>query len=88
MTADDDAPEVTCEEFVEMVTEYLDGALPADVVATIDAHLEVCPGCVTVVEQWRAVVGLAGELREDDVDALPPQLRDDLMSSFRSALGS
>jgi anti-sigma factor RsiW len=88
MTADDDAPQVTCQEFVEMVTVYLDGALPADLVAAIEAHLEVCPGCVTVVEQWRAVVELAGELREDDVDALPSGLREDLMSSFRSAFDS
>src|SRR5690242_7833405 len=64
--SDGELPHVTCKEFVELVTAYLDGALPVDLVASIDAHLEVCPGCVTVIEQWRTVIALAGELQEDD----------------------
>ena len=80
-----DLPRVTCQELVELVTAYLDGALPDDVVTAIEAHLALCPGCVTVIEQWRAVVALAGELREDDVDQLTDDVRADLMAGFRAA---
>jgi anti-sigma factor RsiW len=83
--SDADLPHVTCQEFVELVTAYLDGALPDDLVASIEAHLEVCPGCVTVIEQWRSLIALAGELREDEVDDLPADVRADLMASFRAA---
>jgi anti-sigma factor RsiW len=86
--SDGDFPHVTCQEFVELVTAYLDGALPADQVVSIDAHLEVCPGCVTVIEQWRSVISLAGELREDDVDELPADVRANLIATFRAARGT
>jgi hypothetical protein len=76
---------LTCREFVELVTDYLDGALAPAVVDQIDAHLDLCPGCVTVVDQWRTVVALAGGLREDHVDELAPSVRDDLFASFRAA---
>jgi anti-sigma factor RsiW len=79
--------EISCHQFVEMVTDYLDGILAPDVVTSIDEHLAVCPGCVTVVEQWRTMIELAGQLAADDVEELPDPVRDDLMAAFRSALG-
>jgi anti-sigma factor RsiW len=73
---------IPCQVFVELVTEYLDGALPAEDVARIDAHLARCPGCVSVVEQFRATVRLARRIREDDVDRIEPGVRADLMAAF------
>ena len=35
----------TCSELVELVTEYLDGALPAERAVAFEQHLERCPGC-------------------------------------------
>ena len=76
---------IPCQVFVELVTEYLEGALPADEVARIDAHLALCPGCVSVVEQFRETVRLARQIREDDVDRIEPSVRADLMAAFREA---
>jgi anti-sigma factor RsiW len=76
---------IPCNVFVEIVTEYLEGALSADEVARIDAHLALCPGCVSVLEQFRETVRLAHHIREDDVDRLDPTLRADLMAAFREA---
>ena len=73
---------IPCQVFVELVTEYLDGALPAEDVARIDAHLALCPGCVTLVEQFRDTVRLARKIREDDVDRIEPGVRADLMDAF------
>jgi hypothetical protein len=85
MTTDPEPPKMTCQKFVEIVTDYLEGVLASEVVEAIDAHLEVCPRCVTVVDQWREVISLAGQLHPVDVDQLPSDVRADLMTSFRSA---
>ena len=79
---EDDLP---CAVFVEMVTDYLDGAIPADLRARLDAHLAICPGCRSVLEQIQQVVRLAGRLRDDDVEALPDADREELMAAFRAA---
>jgi anti-sigma factor RsiW len=76
---------IPCQVFVELVTDYLDGALPAEEVARIDAHLALCPGCVSVVEQFRETVRLARRIREDDVDRIEPRVRADLMAAFVDA---
>jgi len=72
---------LTCQELVELVTDYFEGALsPADR-ERFEQHLDVCPGCVTYVEQMRETVRLTGRLREDD---LVPAARDELLAQFRN----
>jgi anti-sigma factor RsiW len=77
----DDFP---CNEFVELVTAYLDGALPADDARRLEEHLTVCAGCESVLEQFRTVIALGGRLHDDDVDALPASQRESVMAAFRS----
>jgi anti-sigma factor RsiW len=84
-TDDVDPYGMTCAELVELVTDYLDGALPASERARIDAHLVVCPPCVDVIEQWRTVIRLAGRLEEEHADRLPADDRALLMAAFRDA---
>jgi anti-sigma factor RsiW len=79
---EDDLP---CAVFVEMITDYLDGAIPADLRARVEEHLAICPGCVSVLEQIQQVIVLAGRLTEDDVEALPGADRDQLLAAFRAA---
>ena len=81
---EDDLP---CAVFVEMITDYLDGAIPADLRTRVEAHLAICPGCLSVLEQIQQVVALAGQLTEDDVEALPDVDRAQLMTAFRAARG-
>jgi anti-sigma factor RsiW len=76
----DDFP---CNLFVELVTEYLDGALPADETERLEEHLAVCGGCESVLDQFRAVIRTSGALREHDVAALAPDARDRVMTAFR-----
>jgi len=71
---------MTCREVVELVSDYLDGALPADVAARLDDHLKGCDYCTEYVAQMRATVRTTavavGEL-EVRVD------RDALLEAFR-----
>lgn len=73
--------ELTCQELVELVTEYLEQALPAPDVARFESHLAGCSGCTNYVEQARRTIGVTGRLTED---SLPPAARDELLSVFRN----
>jgi anti-sigma factor RsiW len=77
----DDFP---CNVFVELVTDYFEGALPGDESRRLEAHLAICPGCESVLEQFRAVVRMEGRLGEQDVDALTPAQREPVMAAFRA----
>jgi anti-sigma factor RsiW len=69
-----------CREFVELVTDYLEGALPAAERARFDAHIAVCAGCGTYLEQMRQTIRATGELTEESV---PQPAMDELLRLFR-----
>ena len=72
--------DVACIEEVELITDYLEGALPDADRRRLEAHLETCPGCTEYLEQMRTVAGSLGGLRGD---TLPPELRRSLLAAFR-----
>jgi anti-sigma factor RsiW len=72
--------ELTCAELVELVTEYLEGALPAAEVERFEEHLVYCGPCTAYLQQMRATVQAAGALREEDLE---PAVADDLLTAFR-----
>ena len=74
---------MACKDVVELITAYLDGALPDDVHAEVDDHLAGCDGCQNVLAQWRTIIGLAGRPTEDDVDNADEITRDRLRSTIR-----
>jgi anti-sigma factor RsiW len=75
--------DISCTALVELVSDYLDGALPDELLARVEAHLAVCPGCVSAVEQIREVVRLTGRLTEDSIEQMPAANREYLTSVFR-----
>ncbi len=70
----------TCREIVELVTEYLEGAMSPGERETFERHLLVCPPCAVYLEQVRDTVRAARTLREDDV---PADVMDGLLDAFR-----
>ena len=76
MNATDDMP---CRELVELVTAYLEQALPPDVHAAFEAHLEVCDGCRLYLGQMRLTVRALAHHHDG---MLPPQLRARLLAHF------
>jgi anti-sigma factor RsiW len=77
------ADDFPCNVFVELVTEYLDGALPADDTRRLEEHLTICGGCDRVLEQFRTIIRVSGHLEEADVDRLTPAQREPVMTAFR-----
>jgi anti-sigma factor RsiW len=70
---------MTCEEFVELVTSYLDGTLPADERRAFDEHLALCPGCDRYLVQFRQTIDLLGELPQE---SLSSPVREQLLTAF------
>jgi hypothetical protein len=76
---------VACREFVELVTEHLEGTLPVDVERAISAHLELCEPCVEYLEQMRATTRLLGSV---PTESLPPVVRNELLEVYSRLHGS
>jgi anti-sigma factor RsiW len=72
---------IPCIEFVELVTDYLEGVLPARERRAFEHHLTLCDGCVSYVEQMRETLRLTGALQIEDV---PDAGVEKLMASFRA----
>lgn len=72
--------EMTCRELVELVTAWLDDALPAAERERFEAHLAECPYCRTYLDQMRQTAQLLGGLSESTID---PAARDALLARFR-----
>jgi anti-sigma factor RsiW len=71
---------MSCQEFVELVTDYFEGALDADTTARFDAHRALCPGCETYLKQMRETVTRLGEI---PVESLSEEMKATLLSAFR-----
>lgn len=73
------APE-TCQDVVDLVTEYLDGGLESGERLAFERHVAICPPCRGYFAQMRRVSRVAGSLSEEDV---PESLRNSLLEAFR-----
>ena len=75
---------LTCQEVVEIVTEYLDGAMDPGRRARFEAHLAACHGCTAYLEQFRATLAVAGHIDPEDV---PAPVMTGLLAAFRDWAG-
>jgi anti-sigma factor RsiW len=71
---------ITCQQVVELLTEYLEGALDPSTAAQLEEHLATCPGCSTYLEQISLTIRLLGAVTPDD---LPESTREGLVAAFR-----
>ncbi|MEU2491253.1 zf-HC2 domain-containing protein [Streptomyces sp. NPDC007883] len=72
---------MNCAQFVELVTEFLDGSLGEPTELRCLVHLARCEGCETYLDQFRQTVAAAGTLPGP---GLPVAARDQLLGAFRS----
>ena len=76
--------DIACREIVEIVTDYLEGALPPERREALELHLSYCEGCVNYLDQLRAAIRLSGSLSEE---TLPPSLQAELVRAFGELTG-
>jgi anti-sigma factor RsiW len=70
---------LTCQELVELVTDYLEGTLARRDREAFDVHIAGCTNCRRYLEQFRQTIALTGTLRETDVS---PEAADALLAHF------
>ena len=75
---------IACQELVELVTAYLDDALPPAERARVEAHLAECDDCSAYVAQFVQTLSALGALAGEELDA---GARDSLLAVFRDWVG-
>ena len=76
-----DGTAISCQEVVEVITDYFEGKLSAEDVASFDAHLALCDGCRFYLEQMRITIAAVGRVEDEE---LPAELRDAVLAAFRN----
>lgn len=71
---------MTCQQIVEVITDYLDNRLAAEDRQRFEDHVAACDGCAAYLDQMRETIRLTGRLREEE---LSPEQRDGLLEAFR-----
>lgn len=71
---------LTCREVIDLLTDYVEDALPAQERRRVEAHLAICDGCTTYLEQVRETIRLTGMLTEEQI---PDEERRRLLAAFR-----
>lgn len=74
--------DLNCDQLVELVTDYLDGALDEETERRVADHLAGCDGCTTYVQQIRRTITTLGSSPPPDVE-LSDEARAALLAAFR-----
>ena len=73
------AEHVTCQEVIELVSDYLDQALTPEEASLFEQHVNFCDGCDWYLDQMRSTVATVGRVTEQDV---PDETREKLLAAF------
>ena len=71
---------LTCQELVELVTDYLEGALDQRDRARFEEHVMTCPPCHAHIDQMRSTIDVLGHV---PTESLSPSAETDLLEAFR-----
>ena len=73
--------DLVCAQVVELVNDYLEGALSRRDRRRFERHLRACPNCSAYLAQMRVTVAATGRLAPEDLD---PEMRDEFTRLFRA----
>ncbi|HEY2303880.1 MAG TPA: zf-HC2 domain-containing protein [Acidimicrobiales bacterium] len=59
--------EIVCRQAVELVTDYLEGALSGSARRRFERHLAGCQSCYEYLDQMRTTIRLTGQVVPDDL---------------------
>lgn len=72
---------IACASGVELLMEYLEGALSPDERATIEEHVAGCPRCVAFIASYQETPRI---LRDATAMAMPADLQESLLAALRA----
>jgi anti-sigma factor RsiW len=76
--------EVSCQQFVELITDYFEGTLTSRTLTQVEEHLVLCDSCVNYMHQMQATIVALRSLREHQ-EVEPPE---SVISVLRAKRGS
>lgn len=76
-------PDLACQRVVEMVTDYLEGALEQDKGAQLEQHLLICDACSVFVDQHRTLAHALSHLAEPEEAHVPAAGKSAALAAFR-----
>ena len=71
---------LSCQQVVELVTDYLEGSLGRRERRRVEKHLRACEACGRYIDQMRETLGLLGTV---PVETLSPEAQSTLLDAFR-----
>jgi predicted anti-sigma-YlaC factor YlaD len=71
---------VTCQEIVELVTDYLEYELDSETAALFEEHINFCDGCEAYLAQMRATIAVVAD---SEAEEAPAAARERLLTAFR-----
>lgn len=71
-----------CQKLVDLVTDWLEGALPEPTRSELELHVATCSGCIAYIEQMRDTHAALARL--DSVETVSGEERDRLLAIFRA----
>jgi len=76
--------DLVCASGVDLIMDYLEGALSPEVTADIEAHVASCGRCAAFIASYQATPRI---VREASAFELPPDLEESLMAFLRRRRG-
>ena len=71
---------LVCRDAVELITDYLEGALGERERTRLEHHLSGCPHCSEYLDQMRRTLDLLGRIEPEE---LAPEVQDELVELYR-----
>jgi anti-sigma factor RsiW len=77
----------TCDEIFRLISDYVDGELPADTCARVGAHLYSCLECRNLYDSLRRTVEACRQFRSGETPGpMAAGVRDELRAAFQKAV--
>ncbi len=71
---------LVCQKVVELVTDYLEGAMPPRERARFESHIADCPNCRRYLAQMRTTLAVLGRI---EAEAVAPEAMDEMLALYR-----
>ncbi len=71
---------LTCQEMVELVTDYLEGRMDDATRGRFEEHVAECGACTLYIEQMRMTIVALGHIPAESVS---PEAETELVAAFR-----
>lgn len=77
----------SCRELFDLLSEYVDGELPADTCEEIEAHMQGCSPCIQFLDSFKSSIRLTREFHpREELGPMPEPLRHTLEKAYEKSL--